>query len=240
MRNNSELSPRKTTVRLLSPVPPLPHSLAHPPHRSGSPLLGWAARLMRSALLFFAPPTAPQAPAPREASPWDRVTIHTDGSFHLRDERMGWGAVICRRGRGAGGVLGILAGGAYGGHAAQAEANAIAEALESLPSTTLDVVLCTDCKNLVTVLRRALRSRSGRNHGVGGGVDERTMERLRAAAAGRRIEFQWERGHDGNPLNEAADMLAGFGSGEPIPHHPARHARHPRARGAAVARLIHG
>lgn len=232
-------SPRKNILRVLTPPPLFTPTSALPPARA----LSWLLGLMRAAGSFFNVPFFGSRQASTSAlslspSPWQSVIIHTDGSFHPRGSRMGWGAVFAQSGAGEGTVLGILSGGARGGNSNKAEANAVVEALESLPLTTKEVVLFTDCQRVVYALRRAL-SKGSVSHDAGrSGLSAPMFARLHAATLGRQVEFHWERGHDGNFFNEAADILAGFGSGEHIPNHPSHHAHLVRARAAALARLI--
>lgn len=227
--------PRKTTLRLLSPVPVPPVSS---PPRS----LGWDFILMRAAnslRTLALGRSAPPPLLPRPTDSWTRVTIHVDGSFHPHGGRMGWGAVICQRSPGDDAVLGILSGGTQGGHALLAEANAMVTALESLPSTTQDVVIFSDCQRLVNDLTWALSLAPSRNRLDQLGLKACVTNRIHAATLGRRVEFRWERGHNGNLFNEAADILAGYGTGEHIPSHPPHHAHLVRARAADLARRIH-
>lgn len=247
MRHHPEPTPRPTVLRVVAPAPILPPAPAAS-RRAPAPSQSLGRRLIEAARSLLLRAMGRKASTFAAPSAWDQVTIHTDGSFHPDGGRMGWGAVICERGHGASGVLSLLAGGGCGGHAAQAEANAIAEALESLPATTLDVLLCTDCQSILNTLRSVLdprtvstrsRSRSRARDGTRAGLDAHTLARMRVAAEGRSVRFKWVRGHDGNPLNEAADILAAFGSGRDIPEHPSHLAGHPRARAAAIARRIH-
>ena len=115
----------------------------------------------------------------------------------------------------------------------------MAEALESLPLTTQEVVIFSDCQRLVNDLTWALSLAPSRNRLDKLGLKSCVTNRIHGAILGRRVEFRWEPGHSGNIFNEAADILAEFGAGGPIPSHPPRHAHLVRARAADLARLIH-
>lgn len=168
---------------------------------------------------------------------WASVLVHTDGSFR-RTGQMGWGAVICSRELGKSDVLGVVSGGCRGGSSVEAEARAVAEALEALPAQAVEVEVRTDCKNIIQALQETMGTEGYLERPLRRGIEMSTLERVREAARGRLVWVEWVPSHRGEALNEAADILAHFGSGGTIPDHPENYLDHPRARAAAIARLI--
>lgn len=246
MLNAAPLSPRTTAFRMTRPLSPS-HFKTVPPVAPPSSLPQRLLSVIAAAIFgswrrkpTSLPPTDPSIheAGNHEAGAWARVCIHTDGSFYHVDGRMGWGAVICGKERGDLDVLGALAGGSWGGNSLHAEANAIASALESLPLHTSHVLLLTDCKGMINTLRRAVDPHSRGVFDGDGGLDVSILQRIRSAAQGKSVRLKWVKGHDGNLLNEAADILASFGSGRSLPIYPRNHSDHPRARATRIARLI--
>ncbi|HUY26210.1 MAG TPA: ribonuclease H [Candidatus Binataceae bacterium] len=131
---------------------------------------------------------------PSRAAPY---LAYADGACHGNPGRGGWGAVIVA----PDGSRRELNG--HGGHTTnnQMELTAAIEALRALEPGA-HVILRSDSQYVINTMTRGWK----RN------ANQELWRRLDAAAAARKVEFEWVRGHAGDELNERADTLATMGA----------------------------
>ena len=118
--------------------------------------------------------------------------IYTDGSCSGNPGPGGWGAVVL-----VDGTKTPLSGGEQKTTNNRMEVMAAIEGLTSTPAGS-DVTVHTDSQYLVGTMTKNWK----RN------VNTDLWDRLDKAVAGRKVKWEWVRGHAGHPLNEEADRLA--------------------------------
>lgn len=138
----------------------------------------------------------------------DHVEIYTDGACRGNPGPGGWGAVMFYKGHEK-----DMFGGVSETTNNRMELTAVIEALESL-SRECDVKLMTDSKYVLQGMTEWIEGWKKRgwktaNKGAVKNVD--LWKRLDAAVKRHKIEWQWVKGHSGNPGNERADQLANRG-----------------------------
>lgn len=135
----------------------------------------------------------------------DHVRVHTDGACLGNPGPGGWGALLNYRGKER-----ELSGGEPDTTNNRMELMAAIMALETL-TRPCEVVLRTDSQYVrqgITEWLPRWISKNWRTAG-GGAVKNRDLwERLAAAAARHTIQWEWVRGHAGDPENERVDRLA--------------------------------
>ena len=134
-----------------------------------------------------------------------RVTIHTDGACLGNPGPGGWAALLHWNG-----VERVLAGGEPDTTNNRMELMAAIAALEALREPCA-VVLRTDSQYVRQGISEWLAAWLRRGWKTSGGdpVKNRDLwERLQAATGGHAIDWQWVRGHAGDPDNERVDVLA--------------------------------
>lgn len=134
-----------------------------------------------------------------------QVTIHTDGACLGNPGPGGWAALLHWNG-----VEREIAGGEADTTNNRMELMAAIAALEALREPC-DVVLRTDSQYVRQGITQWLANWTRRGWKTSGGdaVKNRDLwERLQAAAATHAIDWQWVRGHAGDPHNERVDVLA--------------------------------
>jgi ribonuclease HI len=135
----------------------------------------------------------------------DLVEIWTDGGAKPNPGAGGWGAILRFHG-----VERELSGGELATTNNRMELTAAAEALEAL-KRPCRVVLHTDSEYVKNGVTRWHQGWVRKNWRSSTGDPVKNMDlwqRLLAAAAKHRVEWQWVRGHAGNAMNERADELA--------------------------------
>lgn len=133
------------------------------------------------------------------------VEIWTDGGAKPNPGPGGWGAILRFRG-----VERELSGGEPATTNNRMELTAAAEALEAL-KRPCRVVLHTDSEYVKNGVTRWHQGWVRKNWRSSTGDPVKNMDlwqRLLAAAAKHRVEWNWVRGHAGNAMNERADELA--------------------------------
>ena len=120
------------------------------------------------------------------------IEIYTDGACSGNPGPGGWAAVIV-----AGGKLERLSGGEDRTTNNRMEMLAAIEGLEAVPPSS-DVTVFSDSRLLVNTMTQGWKRNKNRD----------LWNRLDDAAAGRRVRWQWVKGHAGDPLNGEADRLA--------------------------------
>lgn len=144
----------------------------------------------------------PRAP---DAERGTAVVIHTDGACRGNPGPGGWGAVL-RYGE----HERVMKGGEPDTTNNRMELTAAIEALAALKRPSR-VVLRTDStyvKNGITEWLPAWKSRNWRTAARKPVKNADLWQRLESEAARHEIDWQWVRGHTGDPGNEAADRLA--------------------------------
>lgn len=139
------------------------------------------------------------------AVPQHRVLIHTDGACLGNPGPGGWAALLQTRGHER-----ELAGGEVDTTNNRMELMAAIMGLEAL-TRPCSVVLRTDSQYVRQGITEWLPNwtRRGWKTASGAAVKNRDLwERLDAAARRHVIEWQWVRGHAGDPGNERVDLLA--------------------------------
>jgi ribonuclease HI len=134
-----------------------------------------------------------------------RITIYTDGACRGNPGPGGWGALLAEDG-----ALRELSGGEPATTNNRMELLAAIAALESLPAGS-EVLLYTDSRYVMDGLTKWMPNwvRNGWRTAAKKPVKNQDLwQRLHAAAARHRIEWQWVEGHTGVPGNERADALA--------------------------------
>jgi ribonuclease HI len=122
-----------------------------------------------------------------------RTIVYADGSCLGNPGPGGWGCIII----GSDGSERELSGGSAHTTNNRMEITAAIEALRALPAGT-SVVVHTDSQYLVNTMTKGWRRKEN--------ID--LWRELDAEVAKRRVEWEWVRGHAGDPLNERADRLA--------------------------------
>ena len=130
--------------------------------------------------------------------------VYTDGACKGNPGPGGWAWVTAPDGQpsGSGGVTRTTN--------QRMELTAALEACRHYP--TGDLTIVTDSRYLVDCFGKRWWKgwqRNGWQNAQGKPVANRDLwEPLLAAVAGRTVQFDWVKGHSGDPLNEAADRLA--------------------------------
>lgn len=135
----------------------------------------------------------------------DRVEIHTDGACSGNPGPGGWAALLRWRGHER-----ELVGSEPSTTNNRMELMAAIVALESL-KRPMRVRLSTDSEYLrrgVTEWLAAWKARDWRTADRKPVKNRDLWERLEAAAARHEVEWDWTRGHAGDPANERVDRLA--------------------------------
>lgn len=137
-----------------------------------------------------------------------QLVIYTDGACRGNPGPGGWGALLeygeHRR---------HLKGGEPATTNNRMELMAAISALESLREPCA-VTLCTDSTYVMQGLRDwlpAWKKRGWRTADRKPVKNQDLWQRLEAAAGRHQVEWQWVKGHSGNPGNESADRLANEG-----------------------------
>lgn len=120
------------------------------------------------------------------------IDIYTDGACSGNPGPGGWGALVR-----ANGETCELSGGAANTTNNQMELMAAIKGLEAVDAGSL-VTVHSDSQYLVNTMTKGWKRNA--NHDL--------WARLDALAASRDIRWEWVRGHNGHPENEAADRLA--------------------------------
>jgi len=163
-------------------------------------------------------------------------TVYTDGSFHIKSGKGGWGTVICHdtitglqvEWQDYGGKKGATSSG-------EMEVIGVWNALKDLPDKCNVILYCDNqyaLKSIVKDGNGSLEMMLGRVHYTGwlkgwiikgwrtttGPVKNQELwedvmkECHRLLSNGSAVKFQWVKGHDGNEGNELADKLAEIGT----------------------------
>ncbi len=139
------------------------------------------------------------------------VEIYTDGACRGNPGPGGWGVVLI-----AGQHRKTMHGGEPETTNNRMELTAAIEALNALKGRR-KVRLYTDSKYVMDGIRSWLpnwKARGWKTAAKKPVKNQDLWQALDAAAAGHDIEWQWVKGHDGNPGNEEADALANLGIDE--------------------------
>lgn len=137
-----------------------------------------------------------------------KVVVYTDGACKGNPGPGGWGVLLEYNGHRK-----SFHGGEMQTTNNRMELMAAISALESLRESC-DVTLYTDSTYVMKGLNEWLpgwKARGWRTADKKPVKNQDLWERLDAAAARHQIEWQWVKGHAGNPGNEAADQLANLG-----------------------------
>lgn len=165
---------------------------------------------------------APRAPrrliGPAVAQGKSGVAAYADGSCLGNPGPGGWGVLIV----GADGSQRELSGADPSTTNNRMEITAAVQALRALPPG-LDVTIHSDSQYLINTMTRGWRRRENLD----------LWRELDAEAAKRRVQWEWVRGHAGDPLNERADELARSAA---MGKRPAAAA--PRAPGRSIPRTV--
>lgn len=150
---------------------------------------------------------------------WQRhVLVTTDGSAARRGTAqisLGWGSVASNGRYAAGGWILPKKRAEPGELALLAELAAVLYSTQHLLRAGRHVTVRCDSQSVVDLLGRCVAGDPGRLPAFSTGHDPGA--RLVAGAAAlfvryrRKVGVEWVRGHDGDPLNEAADSLAAIG-----------------------------
>ena len=122
----------------------------------------------------------------------EMINIYTDGSCQGNPGKGGWAAVIVEDGEKR-----VLSGSEERTTNNRMELMAAIRGLEEVPSATAAKVV-SDSEYLVKTMTRNWKRNANRD----------LWARLDAAVSGRRVEWEWVRGHDGHPENEEANEIA--------------------------------
>ncbi len=93
----------------------------------------------------------------------------------------------------------------------KAELTAVLDLLQQSAHLDEDLLVYCDSTyviNAITTWMAAWKRRGWRKRDGKPVLNVEIMQALDAAMAGRRVRFEWVKGHSGHPLNEAADRLA--------------------------------
>ena len=136
------------------------------------------------------------------------VEIYTDGACRGNPGPGGWGAILHYGGREK-----ELCGGEAGTTNNRMELMAAIAALEALrePCTVTLYTDSTYVRNGITEWMAGWRRRGWKTADRKPVKNRELWQRLDAATERHSIDWQWVRGHDGNPGNERADALANQG-----------------------------
>ena len=136
------------------------------------------------------------------------VEIYTDGACRGNPGPGGWGAILHYGGREK-----ELCGGEAGTTNNRMELMAAIAALEALrePCTVTLYTDSTYVRNGITEWMAGWRRRGWKTADRKPVKNRELWQRLDAATERHTIDWQWVRGHDGNPGNERADALANQG-----------------------------
>jgi ribonuclease HI len=143
--------------------------------------------------------------ASEPAPPRPRVEIWTDGGCKPNPGPGGWAAILR-----FGATEKELSGGDSATTNNRMELTAAAAALEAL-TKPCTVVLYTDSQYVQNGITRWHTGWVRKNWRTASGDPVANMDlwrRILAAAAQHDVDWQWVRGHNGNPMNERADVLA--------------------------------
>ncbi len=127
----------------------------------------------------------------------EMINIYTDGSCQGNPGKGGWAAVIVDDGDKR-----VLSGSEDRTTNNRMELMAAIRGLEEMPAGA-DATVVSDSEYLVKTMTRNWKRNANRD----------LWTRLDAAVSGRRVEWEWVRGHDGHPENEEANELAGREAG---------------------------
>lgn len=135
--------------------------------------------------------------------------VFSDGSGSARDRTGGWGCVLYFNGH-----TKIAAGGGADTTSNAMELTAAVKGLQLVRKVSAPVTLVTDSKYVLTCLRMGMQWEL--QHWINGsGLPCANVELVKLLLIERRrlinLRGQWVPGHNGIPLNEAADALAGYG-----------------------------
>jgi len=135
----------------------------------------------------------------------DVVTIFTDGACAGNPGPGGWGAILRYRGHEK-----KLSGGEADSTNNRMELMAAIAGLEVLkrPSAVRIVTDSTYVKNGITQWLDGWKAKGWRTSAKKPVKNKELWQRLEAAAAPHRVEWQWVKGHAGHADNERADALA--------------------------------
>ena len=120
------------------------------------------------------------------------ITIHTDGACIGNPGPGGWAAIVLQDASKS-----ALHGGEDRTTNNRMEMLAVVKGLEAVPESA-DVTVFSDSQYVINTMTRNWRRNKNKD----------LWDRLDAEVAKRRVEWQWVRGHSGDPLNEEADTLA--------------------------------
>ena len=152
-----------------------------------------------------------------------RTIVYADGSCLGNPGPGGWGCIII----GTDGSERELSGGSPKTTNNRMEITAAIEALRALP-TAIHVVIRTDSQYLVNTMTKGWRRKENTD----------LWQELDAEVAKRRVEWEWVRGHAGDPRNERADQLArDAASGKPAGARSLRQSLLPES-GPATTRVV--
>ena len=125
------------------------------------------------------------------------IKIYTDGSCQNNPGKGGWAAIIIdEHGKR------VLAGGEENTTNNRMEMMAAIKGLEMVDNGS-NVLVFSDSQYLVYTMTKGWKKR----------VNQDLWERLDVLTGKCQIQWKWIRGHDGDPLNEEADLLAGKEAG---------------------------
>jgi cyclic pyranopterin phosphate synthase len=125
------------------------------------------------------------------------ISIYTDGSCQRNPGRGGWAAIIVDDGNKR-----VLSGGEKRTTNNRMELMAAIQGLEAAPKGST-VVLYTDSQYLVNTMTRGWQRK----------VNNDLWDRLDSLVADHEVQWEWVRGHNGNPGNEEANTVAGREAG---------------------------
>ncbi len=141
-----------------------------------------------------------------------RFVLHTDGACLGNPGPGGWGVIIHEMDGDA-----VISRTAIAGHADgnttnnRMEAMAAYEGLKALGATSLPTLVISDSQLLVNGFNLWMHQWKAKGWRKADRKPVANLDlwmALEQLASGRNIAFRWTEGHAGNPLNEAADMLA--------------------------------
>ena len=132
------------------------------------------------------------------------ITIHTDGACIGNPGPGGWAAIVLRDGSKR-----SLQGGEDRTTNNRMEMLAVVKGLEAVPNSA-DVTVFSDSQYVINTMTRGWKR--NKNNDLWARLDEEVAK--------RRVEWQWVRGHAGDPLNEEADSLAHKEAVSRMPHSP--------------------
>jgi cyclic pyranopterin phosphate synthase len=123
--------------------------------------------------------------------------VYTDGAYNWEEKRGGWAALILQDGKEE-----PLSGSERETTGNRMELTAAIKALERLPKGA-EATIYSDSEYLIKSMRGEFRRKANLD----------LWQRLDELVKGRRIDWQWVKGHSGDPFNERVNALAEWRAG---------------------------